>query len=93
MANAILFNATIATGGTQQALDPSGVEQLSYAQTLVIKGVTGNTGTIYVQTASGAGATTGFPLASGEQIVILFPTTGLFINGTTTNDKYAVAAS
>jgi hypothetical protein len=93
MANTILFNSTIATGGTQQALDPSGVEQLSYSQTLIIKAVTGNSGTVYVQTAASAGATTGFPLASGEQIVILFPSTGLFINGTTTNDKYAVAAS
>ena len=93
MANAILFNATIGTEGTNQPLDPSGVEQLSYAQTLIIKAVTGNTGTIYVQTSAGAAATSGFPLAAGEQIVILFPTTGLFVNGTATSDKYAVAAS
>lgn len=93
MANAILFNATIATGGTNQALDPSGVEQLSYAQTLVIKALSTNTGTVYVQNSSGAAATSGFPLAAGESVVVQFPTTGLFINGTVTGDKYGVAAS
>ena len=93
MANPILFNATIATGGIQQALDPSGVEPLSYAQTLVIKALATNNGIVYVQAKSGAAATTGFPLAKGEQIVVLLTNTGLYVNGDTTSDKYGVAGS
>lgn len=93
MALAILFNATIGTGGTQQVLDPSGVELASYAQTLVIKALASNSGIVYVQNALAAAATSGFPLAAGESVVVLFPNTGLYVNGTVTSDKYGVAAS
>lgn len=93
MANAVLFNSTIATGGTQQALDPSGVEQLSYSQTLVIKARSTNSGIIYLQNAPGLAATAGHVLEAGDSVVVLFPTTGLFVNGATTGDKYSVAAS
>ena len=93
MANAILFNASITTGGTNQVLDPSGVELASYAQTLIIKALSTNTGIVYIQNSAGAAATSGFPLAAGESVVVLFPTTGLFVNGKVTSDKYAVAAS
>ena len=93
MANAILFNNTIATGGTQQALDPSGTEPLSYAQTLIVKALSSNTGIVYVQNAAGLGATAGYPLAAGESVVVQFTSTGLFVNGTVTGDKYGVAAS
>lgn len=93
MALAILFNATVAAGGTNQALDPSGVEALSYSQTLVIKALASNTGLVYIQNSASAAATSGYPLAAGETIVLQLPSTGLFVNGTVTGDKYGVAAS
>jgi hypothetical protein len=91
LANVILFNSTLA-GTATQALDPSGVEQLSYAQTMVIKALSTNAGTIYVSNKLSAGASVGYPLAPGDSGVFLFPNTGLFVSGTTA-DKYAVAAS
>jgi hypothetical protein len=93
MANAVLFNTIITAGGTNQVLDPSGVEQLSYAQTIVIKALSTNAGIIYVQNSPTAAATSGFPLEAGDSIVLLFPTTGLYVNGVTTGDVYGVAAS
>jgi hypothetical protein len=91
MANAILFNHALASS-TTQALDPSGVEQLSYAQTLIIKALSTNTGIIYVSNSASATAGQGFPLQPGDSNVFLFPTTGLFVSGTTA-DVYGVAAS
>jgi hypothetical protein len=91
LANAILFNSTIASSATQ-ALDPSGVEQLSYAQTLIVKALSTNAGIIYVSNSASAAAGHGFPLQPGDSNVFLFPTTGLFVSGTTA-DVYGVAAS
>jgi hypothetical protein len=91
MANQVLFNATLA-GTSTVALDPSGVEQLSYGQTLIISALSGNTGILYISNSPSAGVGVGFPLEKGTSVVVLIPTTGLFISGTT-GDRYGVAAS
>jgi hypothetical protein len=91
MANAVLFNSTIASTATQP-LDPSGIEQLPYAQTLIIKALSTNSGIIYVSNSAASGVAVGFPLQPGDSNVFLLPSTGLFVSGTA-SDKYGVAGS
>jgi hypothetical protein len=92
MALVIAFNNTISTTGTTQALDPSGVEPLSYAQSLTVYALKGNAATIFIANKPAAGAGVGYPLEAGQSVTILKPDTGLFVTGTAT-DGYGVIGS
>jgi len=92
MANLVAFNKAITSTGTTQALDPSGVEPLAYAQTLTIYALAANTAKIYISNAVGTGAGVGYPLEAGKILVVDFPSTGLFVTGTAA-DVYGVIGS
>lgn len=92
MAQVIAFNSTIAVTSTTQALDPTGVENLAFANTFTIHALSTNAAILYVSNKPGSGAGVGYPLEAGNDIIVENQTTGLYITGTSA-DKYGVIGS
>lgn len=92
MAYVVAFNSSISVTSTTQALDPSGAENLSFANTFTIHALSTNAAILYVSNKPGSGAGVGYPLEAGYDVIIENQTTGIFITGTA-SDKYGVVGS